>query len=448
MSNSEDRRRSSSGPSPAGPFHIMAKPTGPICNLDCAYCFYLEKEKLYPGTASFQMADATLESFVRQHLEAHAGPIVQFAWQGGEPTLCGLEFFERVVELQQRHAGGRTVENALQTNGILIDDRWAAFLAEHGFLVGLSIDGPADLHDRYRRDRGNQPTFDAVMRALERLRHHAVAFNTLTVVNRLNARQPLEVYRFLKRAGSRFMQFIPVVERLARAPGSEPLALVSPDSEALASVTPWSVDPADYGTFLCTIFDEWVRHDVGRCHVQQFDVALESWVGLEPSVCVFRETCGRALALEHNGDVYSCDHYVYPEHRLGNLHDQPLATLVDSPEQAAFGAAKRDRLPSECLACDVRFACHGECPKHRFMRSRDGRDELNYLCSAYKRFFRHIDRPMRFMANELAHRRAPANVMDWIAGEDHADAVRRAGRNDPCPCGSGRKFKKCCGATA
>jgi uncharacterized protein len=396
------------------------------------------------------MQESTLESFVRQHIDAHSGPIVQFAWQGGEPTLCGLDFFKRVVELQEAHSADRTIqiENALQTNGVLVDDDWARFFADHKFLVGLSIDGPADLHDRYRRDRGDQPTFDAVMRALDRLKHHDVAFNTLTVVNRHTATRPLEVYQFLKDAGSRFMQFIPVVERLAHVPEEDGLALVSPDSAARAAVTPWSVDPADFGTFLCTIFDEWVRHDVGRYHVQQFDVALEAWVGQQSSVCVFRETCGGALALEHNGDVYSCDHYVYPDHRLGNLLTTPLAELVASPQQKAFGDAKRDRLPAECIECDVRFACHGECPKHRFVHSKDGSHDLYDLCAGYKRFFRHVDPPMKFMARELSQRRAPANVMRWMAGEDHATAIRAAGRNDPCPCGSGRKFKKCCGAAA
>lgn len=429
-----------------GPFHIMAKPAGPICNLDCAYCFYLEKERLYPETTSFQMEDDVLESFVRQHIQAHGGSVVQFAWQGGEPTLRGIAFYERVVSLQARYADGKTIENAFQTNGILIDDDWARFLAANQFLVGLSIDGPADLHDRYRRDRGDRPTFNAVMAALDTLKRHDVSFNTLTVVNRETASRPLEVYRFLKDIGSRFLQFIPIVERRAPRPGADGLSLVTPDSEARAAVTAWSVDPAEYGEFLCSIFDEWVRHDVARVHVQQFDVALESWVGLEASVCLFRETCGRALALEHNGDVYSCDHFVYNEHRLGNLLEQPLAELVDSPQQQAFGDAKRDRLPAECIECDVRFACHGECPKHRFVKSKDGSHDLNYLCAAYKRFFRHIDAPMRFMGNELAHQRPPANVMSWMAARDDVAAARASGRNDPCPCGSGRKFKRCCGA--
>ena len=429
------------------PFHMMTKPSGPLCNLDCHYCFYLEKERLYPGTTDWGMTDAVLESYVRQHIEAHAGqPVVSFAWQGGEPTLRGVEFFERVVALQRQYAGECRVENAIQTNGILIDERWSGFLAEHQFLVGLSIDGPEELHDRYRRDRGDRPTFAAVMRALELMKAHKVAFNTLTVVNRENVRRPLDVYRFLRETGSGFIQFIPVVERAADSPSDEALNLLSPDDAARAHVAPWSVDPVAYGEFLVAIFEEWVRADVGKVFVQQFDVSLETWSGLEASLCVFRETCGRALALEHNGDVYSCDHFVYPQYRLGNLMNESLGAMVDSAAQQAFGEAKRDRLPAECRSCDVRFACHGECPKHRFVRSKDGSHDLNYLCAAYKRFFHHIDPHMRFMANELSERRPPANIMRWMAEQDRAAALKTARRNDPCPCGSGKKFKHCHGA--
>jgi uncharacterized protein len=423
----------------------MVKPSGPICNLDCAYCFYLEKERLYPATPSFAMDDDVLESFIRQYIESQPGTTVSFAWQGGEPTLRGVAFFERVIALQRRFANGRTIENALQTNGVLLDDRWGRFLKANAFLVGVSIDGPADLHDRFRRDRGGGPTFGAVMRGIEVLKSHGVEFNTLTVVHRESARRPLEVYRFLKEVGSGFVQFIPVVERVADAPTEDGLTLIAPEAKARARVSEWSVTAEDYGAFLCAIFDEWVRRDVGRVYVQQFDVALESWCGMEASLCVFRETCGTALALEHNGDVYSCDHFVYPEHRLGNLRVIPLAELAASPRQAAFGEAKRDRLPAECRRCDVRFACHGECPKHRFALSHDGSRDLNYLCAAYKRFFHHIDPWMRYMANELAQGRPPANVMAWTRQHDMDAAARAAGRNDPCPCGSGRKFKHCCG---
>ncbi len=420
-------------------FHVMVKPTGPICNLDCRYCFYLEKARLYPGTSGWAMPDAVLETFVRDYIAAQDVPVVTFAWQGGEPTLLGLDFFRRVVELQQRYANGRRIENALQTNGILVDDEWAAFFAEHAFLVGVSIDGPRELHDRYRVDRGGAPTFDRVMTGMAALKRQGAAFNTLTVVHRDNARAPLDVYRFLKEAGSGFLQFIPIVERVDGPRLSEPGVAGG------GRVTAWSVDPADWGGFLCAIFDEWVRHDVGRVFVQLFDVALESWYRGEASLCIFSETCGRALAVEHNGDLYSCDHYVFPAFRLGNITDTPVGELVASPAQRQFGDAKRDTLPDFCRRCEVRFACHGECPKNRFAETPDGEAGLNYLCAGYKRLFVHIDAAMRFMANELAGERAPANVMEWAAALDRQRAAAAAGRNDPCPCGSGKKFKRCCG---
>jgi uncharacterized protein len=394
------------------------------------------------------MSDEVLESFTRQYLDAHPEPVVSFTWQGGEPTLLGVPFFERAVAMQQAFANGRRVENLIQTNGILIDDRWGAFLAEHDVLVGLSIDGPAELHDKYRRDRGNGPTFDAVMRGLGVLEKHGVRFNTLTVVQRDNASHPLEVYSFLKSIDSRYMQFIPIVERVAAAPDADGLRLVAPDAPDRARVSPWSVEPGQYGEFLCAIFDEWVRRDVASYYVQAFDVALEAWCGLPSSLCVFAETCGRAVAVEHNGDVYSCDHYVYPTHRIGHLVRDGLANVVDAPFQLKFGRDKRDALPEDCLECDVRFACNGECPKHRFARARDGSLALNYLCAGYKRFFHHVDPYMRFMADELAAERPPANVMRWAAEQDAAAALACAGRNDPCPCGSGKKVKKCCGANA
>ncbi|MBE3096336.1 MAG: anaerobic sulfatase maturase [Planctomycetes bacterium] len=436
-------------PTAPRPFHLIAKPIGPLCNLDCGYCFYVEKHDLYPARrtrADWTMSAEVLEVLIRDYIAAQPGPVVSFAWQGGEPTLLGVEFFERVVALQQRYAGTKRIENAIQTNGVLLDDRWGRFLAEHRFLVGISIDGPRDLHDRYRVDKGGAPSFDRVMRGLAVLKGHAVSFNTLTVVHRDNASSPLEVYRFLRDAGSRFLQFIPIVEREGPAGTGRSVGLVSPDHEEPARVTSWSVLPEQYGGFLCSIFDEWVRHDVGRVFVQAFDVALESWVGHPQSVCVFTETCGAALAVEHNGDLYSCDHYVYPAHRLGSIMEQPLRSLVAAPAQAAFGAAKRDRLPGYCQRCDVRFACHGECPKHRFTRTPDGEEGLNYLCAGYKRFFAHITPAMVVMAAELANGRPPANVMAWTRQQDARRAAAQTGRNDPCPCGSGRKFKKCCGA--
>lgn len=374
----------------------MAKPTGPICNLDCKYCFYLEKERLYPSGTDWRMSPETLESFVRQHIEAHSIPEVIFAWQGGEPTLLGVDFFRRAVELQKKYGRGRRIENAFQTNGVLLDDEWCRFFKDNQFLVGISIDGPEEIHDHYRVDRGGAPSFQRVMRGVEALKRNEVDFNTLTVVSRANQDHPLEVYGFLKAIGSLVMQFIPLVER-------------DPDGK----VQEFSVEAEPYGKFLTSIFDEWVRHDVGRHFVQLFDVSLASWIGMPQSLCWFRETCGAALALEHNGDLYSCDHYVYPENRLGNIMDEPLASLVNSEQQRKFGQDKKDTLPRYCLDCDVRFACHGECPKRRFIQTPDGEEGLNYLCAAYQRFFRHVDPYMKFMAQRLRQRQSPALVMDF-----------------------------------
>ncbi|HXK60831.1 MAG TPA: anaerobic sulfatase-maturation protein [Acidobacteriota bacterium] len=427
-------------------FHLMSKPSGPLCNLDCRYCFYLEKERLFPGKPKWAMSEEVLETYVREYIEALDIPVINFAWQGGEPTLLGVKFFERAVELQKKYANGKRIENAIQTNGILIDDEWGDFLARNNFLVGLSIDGPRELHDHYRVDKGGRPTFDRVMKGLACLKKHGVEFNTLTVVQRHNSQYPLEVYRFLKEHGSGFMQFIPIVERIAEEPKPGDLVLISPDSDRPARVSDWSVEPLQFGRFLTAIFDEWVRNDVGQFYVQLFDVSLEAWVGLQPSLCIFRETCGEAMIIEHNGDVYSCDHYVYPENRLGNIMENPLVPLVTSEQQRKFGLDKRDRLPRYCLDCEFRFACNGECPKHRFARTPDGEEGLNYLCPAYKMFFKHVDPYMQFMAQELSEQRPPANVMRWARERDmRAAGKSHPGRNDPCLCGSGKKYKKCCG---
>jgi uncharacterized protein len=444
----------------------MTKPIGPICNLDCRYCFYLEKEELYEQEGrrerpSWEMPPDVLESYIRQYVEAQDVPEVSFAWQGGEPTLLGVRFFERVVALQEKYARplGKRVVNALQTNGTLLTDEWCRFLKAHDFLVGLSIDGPADLHDVHRVDKRGRPTFERVRAGMEALKRHGVEFNTLTVVSRENARRPLDVYRFLREHGSGFMQFIPLVERaapgpLAAAGGLIQLELAAPPKpgEARSPVTDWSVRSEDWGGFLVAIFDEWVRRDIGRVFVQSFDVALGVWAGAGASLCVFSETCGRALAVEHNGDVYACDHYVYPEFRRGNLRDTPLAEMVLSAEQVKFGADKRDTLPRYCRECEVRFACNGECPKHRFLKTPHGEFGLNYLCAGYRKFFNHIDPYMRTMAGLLHAGRAPAEVMGMVLARDAAEAAKRPapkapaapGRNDPCPCGSGRKYKVCC----
>ena len=429
-------------------FHVLAKPIGPICNLDCKYCFYLEKESLYPQVEKWAMREEVLDSYIRQYIEAHDSAVVNFAWQGGEPTLLGVEYFRKLVQIQKKYANGKRIQNAFQTNGVLLNDDWAALFKETEFLIGLSIDGPRELHDTYRVDKGGQPTFDRVVRGMETLKRNGVEFNTLTTVHAGNADHPLEVYRFLKQNGSGFMQFIPIVERIAHHVTSDGLQLISPDFSGAARVAPWSVEPRQFGRFLCAIFDEWVRNDVGRYYVQLFDVSLETWSGMEASLCVFRKKCGAALAIEHSGDLYSCDHFVYPKNRLGNIMDSPMAELAGSEQQRQFGDAKESTLPKYCRECDVRFACNGECPKHRFLTTPDGEAGLNYLCAGYKMFFHHVDPYMRFMAAELAAQRAPANIMRWIAAREASAALQKAGRNDPCPCGSGKKFKHCCGRSA
>jgi len=425
-------------------FHIMAKPMGAICNLDCTYCFYLEKENLYPGS-NFKMSEQVLKEFIKQKIEANDTLGVNFAWQGGEPTLLGVEYFEKVVELQKKYSNGKKIENTFQTNGILLDDKWCEFFNRNNFLIGLSIDGPKDLHDEYRVNKGGKPSFDQVVKGIKLLKKHEVEFNTLTVVHDYNSQYPLEVYNFLKEIGSGFMQFIPIVERKAVSSTTDSLTLVSPGYKGNAKVTDWSVKSEEYGNFLIKIFDEWVRKDVGKYFVQIFDIALEAWYGQEPGLCVFRETCGDAMAIEHNGDLYSCDHYVYPENKLGNIMEEHLSVLVNKPQQLKFGLDKRMELPKYCLNCEVRFACNGECPKHRFIQTPDGEDGLNYLCAGYKKFFTYIDPYMKFMTNELKHERAPANIMKWAKEKDAGFPKLNVGRNDFCPCGSGKKFKLCCG---
>ncbi|MXW04139.1 MAG: anaerobic sulfatase maturase [Gemmatimonadetes bacterium] len=426
-------------PVPVPAFHVMMKPRGAICNLDCKYCYFLAKEDLYPGSG-FRMSDDLLEEYTRQYIEAQQVPEVTFAWQGGEPTLMGLEFFQKAVEFQKKYQKPDTrIYNSLQTNGTLLDADWCRFFHENDFLIGLSLDGPKALHDAYRVDKGGKPTFDAVMGAAEMMQVHEVEFNILTTVHAANAEHPTEVYRFMRDVvKTRFLQFIPIVERdndTGYQEGNE--------------VTKRSVTGKQYGRFLIRIFDEWVRRDVGKMYVQIFDVSLAAWSGQSPGLCIFMETCGDALALEHNGDLYACDHYVEPDYLLGNITEIPMMEMVLSEQQRAFGQAKLDTLPQYCLSCDVRFICNGGCPKNRIITTPDGEPGLNYLCEGYKAFFHHIDGPMRFMANELRHRRAPANVMTYIHRKEaelrRQKAFKSAGRNDPCPCGSGLKYKRCHG---
>ncbi|MGC9291754.1 MAG: anaerobic sulfatase-maturation protein [Acidobacteriaceae bacterium] len=426
-------------------FHIMTKPGGPICNLDCKYCFYLEKEALYPNDQKWAMHPDILESYIRQYINAQPTDVVYFAWQGGEPTLLGLDFFRKVVELQKKYANGKQIENSFQTNGVLLDDAWGGFFSENKFLVGISIDGPQRLHDAYRVDKGGIGSFHRTMAGMKTLKRNGVSYNTLTTVHRANSCHPLEVYRFLREQGSGHMQFIPIIERKTSQTTHDGLTLVLPTYAADAQVTEWSVGPEQYGRFLCIIFDEWIRRDVGKQFVQLFDVSLEMWSGQEASLCVFRRKCGQALAMEHNGDLYSCDHFVYPEDKLGNIMETQLTELVDAPQQKKFGEDKENTLPKYCQRCDVQFVCNGECPKHRFLTTPDGEPGLNYLCAGYKMFFHHVDPYMQFMAGQLRQGQAPANVMRWVAQQDAAgSADGKARRNGMCPCGSGKKYKVCC----
>ena len=421
--------------------HVLAKPTGAICNLDCSYCFFLDKELLYPGSG-FRMSDELLERYIRQLIESHRSDRVTVAWQGGEPTLRGLDFFRRAIAYQEKYRRpGMSFENTMQTNGTLLDDEWCAFLKDNSFLIGISLDGPAELHDAYRVDKKGRPTFETVMRGLRLLQKHGVEYNVLTTVNRINADHPLAVYRFLRdEAASDWMQFIPIVER------------VNDDGSTLCqqgnTVSDRSVEPEQFGRFLSTIFDEWVRNDVGRVFVQTFEASLRNWMGMGSSgMCFFDPTCGHGPAIEHNGDLYSCDHFVEPDYLLGNIEQDHMRDLVGSEFQQKFGRDKHDSLPRYCRECDVRFACHGECPKNRFTATPDGEPGLNYLCAGYKAFFHHVDRPMKIMIDLVQKGLPGTGVMHVLAAEDAREGAAFAGtgRNEPCPCGSGRKFKKCHG---
>jgi uncharacterized protein len=421
--------------------HVLAKPTGSTCNLNCDYCFYLKKESLYPGSR-FRMSDEVLEAYLSQLIAAHRTDTVAVAWQGGEPTLMGLDFFRRAVALQETHRRpGMRFENTLQTNGTLLTEEWCAFLRENNFLVGISLDGPREIHDAHRRDKGGGPTFDRVLRGLRLLQRHGVETNVLVTVNRTNAEAPLAIYRFLRdEAGVSWIQFIPAIERMQAG-------VVSPHQEG-TSVSARSVTPEQWGTFLTDIFDEWVRRDVGKVFVQTFEAAVRSWLGLGSSgMCIFDPTCGHGLALEHNGDLYACDHFVEPSHLLGNILKTPMADLAGSDQQQRFGRAKLESLPRFCRECEVRFACNGECPKNRFITTPEGEPGLNYLCAGYKSFFEHADTPLKLLAELLRRGRPAAQVMTLLAqAEGRAEAgPEKIGRNAPCPCGSGLKYKKCHG---
>jgi uncharacterized protein len=412
------------------PFLVMAKPVGPICNLDCGYCYYLGKKTLFPRGERFRMRPEVLETYVAQYIAASPGPLVHFVWHGGEPTLAGIDFYRRVVELQARHLpeGWRCL-NSLQTNGTLLDDAWGAFLAEHGFLVGLSLDGPPPLHDAGRVDRRGRPTSDRALRGLRTLRAHGIDPEVLCTLHAGNAGHPLEVYRFFLDLGISWIQFIPVVRRDADG---------HPDR--------WSVSPEEMGDFLCSVFDEWIRYDLGRIGVQNFLEPFLVAKGQPANLCVMSETCGRALALEHDGSVYACDHFVDAHHRLGSIGTEDLRALVDAPAQRAFGAAKRHDLPDACLACDVRRFCHGGCPKDRLASGAGGEPGLNFLCAGYQRFYRHVSPYLARMAALVLQGHPVTQIAHELetAERDERRRWRTASRNGPCPCGSGEKYKRCC----
>lgn len=421
--------------------HVMAKPSGSVCNIDCEYCFYLEKEKLYPERQkNWRMNEETLEIFIQQYIEAQSGENVQFAWQGGEPTLLGIDFYKKVIELCEKYSSHKTISHAFQTNGIVINDEWCQLFKDNNFLIGVSIDGPEDLHDIYRTNTSGRGTHDKVLRAIQLLKQHNVEFNTLTVVNDKNVKHPLRTYQYLKSIGSKFIQFIPLVEREASDTSNNDTWLVDPD-EKQGKVTKWSVKPDAYGQFLNEIFDYWVKHDVGKVFVQQFDATLSTWVGQPSPICVFAPRCGHAFAIEANGDLYQCDHYVYPEYKLGNIHNSSIITMNNSAEAIEFGMNKSLLLNNKCQSCRYRFACHGGCPKHRFLNGPNGKQDHNYLCEGYYSFFEHSQHAMAFMAKLIANGQSPALIMNY---QNEQQMNQKVSRNALCPCGSGNKYKRCC----
>lgn len=396
----------------AKPLYVMAKPVGSLCNMACEYCYYLEKAHLYEGSARSIMSDELLEKFIREYIEAQTLPEVLFTWHGGETLMRPLSFYQKVMDLQRKYARGRTINNSIQTNGTLLTDDWCRFFHDHQWLVGVSIDGPQEFHDEYRKTRQGKPSFVKVMQGIRLLNKHQVEWNALAVVNDFNADYPLDFYRFFKEIGCRYIQFTPIVERLVPHADGRHLAAVE-EGEG-QPVTEFSVSPEQWGEFLCTLFDEWVRNDVGHYFIQLFDSTLANWVGAQPGVCTLAQTCGHAGVMEFNGDVYSCDHFVFPQYKLGNIYTQSLVEMMYSQRQLEFGQAKRTSLPPQCQTCDYLFACNGECPKNRFCRTATGEPGLNYLCKGYHRFFQHVAPYMDYMKKELLAERPPANVMEAI----------------------------------
>lgn len=396
----------------AKPLYVMLKPAGAHCNLACKYCYYLEKNKLYPTAQRHLMSDEMLEQFTREYIEAQTMNQVLFTWHGGEPLLRSIDFYRKALSLQQKYARGRRIDNVIQTNGTLLTDEWCEFFAQNHWLVGISIDGPQPDHDHYRLTAAGKPSWKKVMQGIKLLKKHGVEWNAMAVVNAYNANHPLEFYRFFKENGCQFLQFTPIVERLTRHEDGRTLASLADKDEI--SLSKASVAPEQWGYFLCAIFDEWVRKDVGKIFVEIFDCTLANWMGISPGICAYSKECGHAGVMEHNGDVYSCDHFVFPEYKLGNIRDHSLIDMLYGEQQQEFSRLKHSSLPRQCKECDMEFACHGECPKNRFMKDKYGDSGLNYLCPGYYHYYQHVAPYMDYMKQELMSQRPPSNIMKVV----------------------------------
>ena len=396
----------------AKPLYVMLKPAGAHCNLACKYCYYLEKNKLYPTAQRHLMSDEMLELFTREYIEAQTMNQVLFTWHGGEPLLRSIDFYRKALSLQQKYAGGRRIDNVIQTNGTLLTDEWCEFFAQNHWLVGISIDGPQPDHDHYRLTAAGKTSWKKVMQGIKLLKKHGVEWNAMAVVNAYNVNHPLEFYRFFKENGCQFLQFTPIVERLTRHEDGRTLASLADKNEI--SLSEASVAPEQWGYFLCAIFDEWVRKDVGKIFVEIFDCTLANWMGISPGICAYSKECGHAGVMEHNGDVYSCDHFVFPEYKLGNIRDHSLIDMLYGEQQQEFSRLKHSSLPRQCKECDMEFACHGECPKNRFMKDKYGDSGLNYLCLGYYHYYQHVAPYMDYMKQELMSQRPPSNIMKVV----------------------------------
>ena len=396
----------------AKPLYVMLKPAGAHCNLACKYCYYLEKNNLYQNSHRHLMSDEMLEQFTREYIEAQTMPQVLFTWHGGEPLMRSIDFYKKALALQKKYAHGKQIDNVIQTNGTLLTDEWCEFFAQNHWLVGISIDGPQEYHDHYRVTPDGKPSWEKVMQGISLLKKHRVEWNAMAVVNAYNAEHPLEFYHFFRDNGCQYLQFTPIVERLTEHEDGRTLASLADDREIpLADA---SVTPQQWGNFLCTIFDDWVRHDVGKTFVEIFDCTLANWMGVLPGICAYSKECGHAGVMEHNGDVYSCDHFVFPEYKLGNIREQSLIDMLYGEKQQAFSRLKHTSLPRQCKECDMEFACHGECPKNRFEKDKYGEPGLNYLCQGYYQFYTHVAPYMDFMKRELLAQRPPANIMNVL----------------------------------